>query len=393
MQGIATSVFLNSFGTTSVNQGITVKELKLQMLMPGSFNHNSINTGLDELQNKAYYLHYSQTGGSEQRFWFHTKPNLNILVNNALSEIKNERIESNIINLLERNCRNVSILKILIDPKGEVPEQKTLSLVILHPSLYRNGNRKFDDVITEIALRKGSTDRIYRNTILFLSVSSHGRLALYNEVKEYLACIKIEEEYRTTLEQDQKRELKTRIDEAERKMQRELVTAYGSIHKYSASKGIQTYEVRQFAESLDRQISINIYAKLKDEELLLESIGLNTLRKNNLLPVDGNPVQVTRVVEAFIRFDDKPMITDRSAVKDSLTKYCYNKQFAIASRSSKGWTQMFFGNTVPMFDVEDETYWLVSPADYEEWRKEKESAASDTSTVTKPAEPGGNGNI
>ena len=52
-QGISAAIFLNSFGSKGANQGITVKELKLQLLVPGGFNHNSINTSLDELHNKA----------------------------------------------------------------------------------------------------------------------------------------------------------------------------------------------------------------------------------------------------------------------------------------------------------------------------------------------------
>ena len=366
-QGVATAIFLNSFGSKGVNRGITVKELKLQLLVPGGFNHNSINTSLDELQNKAYYLYYSQTGASEQRFWFHTKPNLNILINNALSDIKTERIESQIVNLLEERSSKVTKIRTIVNPKADVPELKSPTLIIMHPKLSHNGNKELESAIREIALKRGNADRIYRNTILFLSASSKGKGSLYNVVREYLACKKIKDEYQTTLEQDQKAELKKREEEAYRKIQHELVTAYNEVHKYSASKGIATLELKQFADALDRQISTYLFDKLKEEEYLLESVGLNTLRKNNLLPEDGKPIQAIQVLEAFLRYDDKPMITSESAVQDSLKKYCYNKHFAIASKSSEGWTEMFFGETVPMFDVKDETYWLVSTADYKKW--------------------------
>ncbi len=368
-QGIATAIYLNSFGSKGVNKGITVKELKLQLLVPDGFNHNSINSSLDELQNKAYYLYYSQAGASEQRFWFHTKPNLNILVNNALSDIKNERIESQIINLLEEKALKVTKIKTIVNPKGDIPELKSPSLIIMPPSLPHNGNKKLESAIKEIALKKGNSDRIYRNTILFLSISSQGKAVLYGVIREYLACKKIKDEYQTTLEQEQKIELRNRTEEAQKKMQHELVTAYNQIHKYSAAKGVNTIELKQFADTLDRQISTNLFDKLKEEEYLLESVGLNTLRKNNLLPEDGKPIQAAQVLEAFLRYDDKPMIVDKSAIQNSLTKYCYNKQFAIASRSTEDWTKMFFGETIPMFDIEDETYWLVSSGDYENWLK------------------------
>ena len=385
-QGISATIYLNSFGSKGVNQGITVKELKLQLLVPGGFNHNSINSSLDELQNKAYYLYYSQSGASEQRFWFHTKPNLNILINNALSDVKNERIESQIINLLEEKRLKVTKIKTIVNPKGDVPELKSPTLIIVHPSLYHNGNKKLETYIKEIATKKGNSDRIYRNTILFLSISLQGKAALYNVIREYLACIKIKDEYQTTLEQDQKTELRNRTEEAQKKMQHELVTAYNQIHKYSATKGVNTIELKQFADTLDRQISTNLFDTLKEEEYLLESVGLNTLKKNKLLPEDSKPIQAAQVLEAFLRYDDKPMIVDKFAVQDSLLKYCYNKQFAIGSKSTENWTKMFFGETIPMFDVEDETYWLVSSGDYEKWSKNQAmpeeyisgAAASDT---------------
>ena len=379
-QGIATAIFLNSFGSTGVNRGITVRELKLQLVVPGGFNHNSINSSLDELQNRAYYLYYSQTGGADQRFWFHTKANLNILVNSAISEIKDDRIESEIIKILEDKSKRVSKFKLIVNPQGDIPEQKSPTLIILHPTLYKNGNRRFESAIENIALRKGNSDRIYRNTLLFVSVSNQGRASLYNIIREFLACKKIKEDYYSTLEPDQKSELNTRIVDTGERVQKELVTAYNQIHKYSGAQGRTTTEVREFKDAFDIQVSNIFWDKLRNEEWLLESVGHNTLRRNNLLPEDGKPLQATQVWEAFLRYDDKPMIANKSAVENSLLKYCHNRQFAIASKGTKDWTRMYFGSNVPMFDVEDETFWLVSSGDYESWKRsqETESASADS---------------
>ncbi|MBY5960245.1 DUF499 domain-containing protein [Membranicola marinus] len=375
-QGLATTIFLNSFGSTGVNRGITVRELKLQLVVPGGFNHNSINSSLDEMQNRAYYLYYSQTGGSDQRYWFHTKANLNILVNSAISEIKDDRIESEIIKILEDKSRRVSKFKLIVNPQGDIPELKSPTLIILHPALYKNGNRRFESEIENLALRKGNSDRIYRNTLLFVSVSNHGRASLYNITREFLACKKIKEDYYSTLEPDQKPDLNARIVDAAERVQKELVTAYNQIHKYSGAQGRTTTEVREFKDAFDVQVSNIFWDKLRNEEWLLESVGHNTLRRNNLLPEDGKPIQTKQVWEAFLRYDDKPMIANKSAVENSLVKYCHNRQFAIASKGSKDWTRMYFGSGVPMFDAEDETFWLVSPGDYQAWMRSQENVSS-----------------
>src|SRR5690606_25711292 len=54
---IASVILLNSFGSEGSNKGISVAELKLNLLAPGGFNHNSVNGALDQLENKAHYLY------------------------------------------------------------------------------------------------------------------------------------------------------------------------------------------------------------------------------------------------------------------------------------------------------------------------------------------------
>lgn len=174
-----------------------------------------------------------------------------------------------------------------------------------------------------------------------------------------------------------------------RNSQKELVTAYNQVHKYVAADGIRTIELRQFSDSFDRQISNNLFDKLTEDEWLLESVGFNTLKRNNLLPTEEVPVQTNAVLEAFLRYDDKPMIYNKSAIQESLAKYCYNKQFAIASKSYDGWTQMFYGSTVPMFSVEDETYWLVVPTEYEVWKKAQEESSSLPDVMPEEEKPSG----
>lgn len=366
-QGISTVVYLNSFGSEGVNRGISTKQLKLHMIMPNSFNHNIINGALDELQSRAYYLYYTQKAGSDQRYWYHTKPNLNILVNKMVNDIKLDRVESEIINLLENAKSSIRNFAVIINPETDIPEQYHPTIVILHPSIYKNGNGIFEKKIKAIASKKGNSDRIYRNTILFLSVSNQSKQELYGTVREYLACLRVKEEYATQLEGDQKKELQQRINDARSKINKDLTVAYNQISKYSASQDVSTLEMRDFAYDFPTQLSSKVYNKLIEEEWLLESVGYNALLRNNLVPEDGNPIMAKAVFDAFRRYDDKYMITGSDAVKESLSKYCYNGQFAIGAKKGDSWSRVFYKETLPYFDVEDESYWLLTTGDYEEW--------------------------
>ena len=43
----------------------------------------------------AHYLYYGTTGYTSKRYWFHTKPNINILINSAKNEVKKLDVHAN----------------------------------------------------------------------------------------------------------------------------------------------------------------------------------------------------------------------------------------------------------------------------------------------------------
>lgn len=361
-QSVASVILLNSFGSDGANKGIGVPEIKLQLLQPDSFNHNSINGALDELESSAYYLYYTQTGSSNKRYWYHTKPNINILINQAKADIKNIDIEAEILKRIKDKTRFIQLFNTLVDPSDDIPEQMRPTLIILSPK-YISGQNEIlgstKEIIERIATKKGNSERIYRNTILFLICSEIGFSKLENDVREYLSSQKINVDYHSQLEPEQRNELKRRLDEASKNIESSLVTAYSIVTKHSVKSGTSKLILKQYKESFENQINSNLITLLKDEEWLLESIGLNTLRTNNLLPSESLNVKAKDVYEAFVRYDDKPMITGIDAVSKSIAKYCYNGEYCIATGDGINFTKYFYQENVPFFDVNDATYWLV----------------------------------
>lgn len=392
-ESIASVALLNSFGTDGANRGVSIADIKLNLLEPDGFNHNSINGALDELESSAYYLYYAQTGANK-RYWFHTNPNLNILINQVKNDVQPTDIEAEILKRINEKSRAVQSFNVLVNPSGDVPEQTKLTLIILSPQ-YRadvNGIEKnTEDYIKRIATKKGNSERIYRNTMLFLTTSDYGLLQLMVAVKDYLACKKISDEYNSQLERDQKEDLRKKIDEASKQVDIALVNAYSTLLKYSVKNGFLTLIVKQFRETLDGQINNNVFTALKDEEWLLESVGLGTLRNNNLLPTVEQPIKVKDVYEAFIRFDDKPMITNSEAVQKSLNKYCGEGAYCIAFSDGNEFTKFYLKENVPFLEVNDTNYWLVDkslkPAQETVMPKPSPEPGGDGTTVITPPDP------
>jgi hypothetical protein len=362
-QSLASVILMNSFGSEGVNKGISVPELKLNLLTPGGFNHNSINGSLDELESSAYYLYYAQTGGAGKRYWFHTKPNINILINKAKTDVTVPEIHGEILRRVkDRSTNRLEVFTPIVDPSDDIPEQLKPTLVILSPKYVANPNEingNTRPVIEKLATKKGNGERINRNTMLFLVCSELGIGRLHSDVRDFLACQKIAQEYNTQLEKDQREELRKRTEDASRQTDTSIVVAYSIVLKHSSKNGISRLLLTQFRESLDNQINQNVLQLLKEEEWLLESVGLGTLRNNNLLPSLENPIRAKDVYEAFIRFDDKPMITGVDAVSKSLQRYCLNGEFCIAAGDGRAFAKFFLGESIPFFDVQDASYWLV----------------------------------
>lgn len=388
-KGIASVILLNSFGTDGANRGVSIPDIKLNLLEPSGFNHNNINGALQELEGVAHYLYYAQTGATK-RYWFHTEPNINILINQAKAEIEVKDVHAEVLKRLNDRSRLVNEFHVLVNPTGDVPEQTKLTLVLLHPHFHADESGVADDsrkFVEQIATKKGNSERIYRNTIIFLGPTSYGITQLSAAVKDFLACKKIMDDYASQLKPDAREDLRKKIEQSGKQVEVALVSAYSTVIKHSVKLGLQTVSLKQFKESLDTQINSNLPAQLLDSstEWLLERVGFNTLSRNNLVPSTDRSVKVKDVYEAFLRFDDKPMIKNQEAIRQSLAKYCYEGKICIAAGDGQTFTKYYVGESVPFLDVTDSTYWLLDPS-----QKPQETPTSTITSTDNP--PAGNQN-
>lgn len=374
-QGICATVMLGTFGRSGSNKGVSVKEIKLNVLRPDSFNHNSVNGALDALESTAHYLYYSSAGSDEKYYWFQVQPNINILINQTRKEFSREDVNAEILAKLRQHEHGITAFKTLINPDQDIPEQKKPTLIILSPEyLKENGNfnNETKEYIERMATKKGNSDRIYKNTLLFLVGNEQGYAHLKDTIQEYLACERVRNEYRGQLEADQKEDLKKRLNEASRKIDTNLVNTYVNIVKFSVKEGLKSLTVKIFKERIDYQVNSSITDHLIEEEWLIKGIGLNLLQTHNLFPTREKPVQVKKAYEAFLRFDDKPLIVNVEAFRNSVLRYCQNGAFALAAGDEDFYTNVWFKETPAFFDVEDESYWMVDPSEYETYRESAE---------------------
>jgi hypothetical protein len=360
-QGIAATLLMSSIGSSN-RKGLTIKEIKQCLIKPDSFNHNDVNAALNKLEGVAHYL-YSTASVGEKVYWFQTKPNVNILVNKAKSNITDNEVMTEIETRLRNANASSPKLKVLVNPSSEIPEQKSLTLVVLSPRYAiptGSGYGQAEQYIKNIALKKGNSDRIYRNTIFYLATSEAGLAVVKTKLQESLGCKKILDEYKGQLDKDQLTDVMKRSSEYDIEANKALIGAYSVVIRYSARNGFARYDLTSFANDLTVQIRSNMMEELVKENWILKSIGCRTLDVNNLMPAVGKPVKLNDIFEAFLKFDDKPMILGPETVTACANDNCQKGHFNIAqSTDGNVFKNIKHLTTMPFLDPTDENYWII----------------------------------
>ncbi len=357
-QGVATTVLLASIGGMR-NGGLTMKELKLCMLRPASFNHSYIDNAVGKLEQVAHYLYSSNI--QEKKLWFEARPNINILLNQAKADVRKPAIDAEINSRLTSALSHLSnFTKILINPTPDLQEVKGLTLAILStdyatPAQLSNA---VSNRIKAISTQKGTSPRVYRNTLVFLLCTDHGLTILADKVKDYLACRTILESTGTSLDPDQRTDLQSRSTTTSKEIETALVNAYTCAVKYSAHDGSTVCNIHPSATNFGSYLAEDVFNALVDEEWILKVIGRGPLSEAGLYPAPDKPVKVKDIYEAFLRYDDKPKITGPHAVEDCVAKYCKEGGFNVAYGQPGAFTDIKVKEHVFVRADEDDV-WIV----------------------------------
>lgn len=360
---VTTTVLMASVGSSS-QKGLSLKQLKLCLLKPDAFQHIDIDSTLNQLENIVHYMYRSSIGG-EQSYWFQSKPNINILINQAKGDVKEDEVNAEILRMVKHGVQNVAQVKVLVEPTGDVPEQKQLTFVVMHPKYAAaaggNISNSAKNAIRQMAQMRGSAQRVYRNTLLFLLCSEAGRAALSMKLREYLACDKIITEYGSQLDADQKKDVLERKRQSGQSANEQLIHAYNTVVK-CVRDDLQIQEIITFASEFAPQLTVNVLNELRENGMVLRRIGLNIINRNGLMPTVEKPVKVNDLYEAFLRFDDKPMILNADAITDTVNKYCEEGMWNVGTGAGEPYSRIYHQERVTFLNPQEDGYWLLDPS-------------------------------
>jgi len=365
-QGLAAAILLGSFGGQGGRSGFSSKDLKLACSRLG-LNWNYTDGAILELENRCFYLHTASAGSLGKRYWFGTKPTLNKLVVQYRQQSTGHDFSEEILEDLKSEARKGAgagtTWRVLVNPEEDLPEQKSLTLLILPPTLVwdENGNGKetIKKRVLDISARCGGKDRIYRNTLLFLAPTSRGLSKLRQAHRELAALEGVMSDYGDQLDEEQKEDLKKRLDTARRASLEALGPAY-TVAMRVRGQDVEAVTLADARHSFQEHLGYLWRTLVEDEEWILRRVGSVTLEACGLVPKEGG-LRLKDAVEAFLRFTDKPMVSAKEAVTAGLSQACQDGLVGIGRGASLGALQSRYCRQSVTLDPSEEGVWIIPP--------------------------------
>ena len=225
---VARTIFLGS--APSVKQmnlrGIETTRIRLGVIQPGE--HIAVfNDALTTLRDSLTYL-YSNTNAT--RFYYDTRPTLQKTAADRATLLNTQDVLDEVENRIRSSQRAESFKGIHIWPSSslDVPDEKSVRLVVLHPTKIHNQGNEESSALVEaqkILETRGESPRMFKNMLVFAAADSSIKMNLFEEVKMFLAWKSIEEDTEE-INLDQ-----TQIKEVQRNLKRHDDTISLRIHE------------------------------------------------------------------------------------------------------------------------------------------------------------------
>ncbi len=349
----ATTVFLYSF-SGGTEKGATVAEIKRSattMENPASV----VAEAVEQLKGKLFYL---QSIG--EKYYFSNQPNLNRIRLGKMENIKDEQVRDVERELLKGTLGG-SKLRIFLweEDSANIPDTEEHKLLVL--------KQKDSEVMKQILENKGSTPRIYRNTIFFLYPVEGERAAFTNAAKMKLACEAIANDKTIALSKDQKKENDKELKKAEsnlleaiRRLYR-MVSVPGKDGFKEIDLGIPTYgETKSLHEE--------VYEKLKLDGEILEIIAPLVLKEKYLVGKDY--VLTEQLCQALFRTPGETRPVNRAVLEESIKEGVRRGLFGLGELGEGKLTVRYFEKTPSVSFVDPEI--LIAENLCKEWEAQKE---------------------
>ena len=298
----------------------------------------------DALRRLAAAATYLYQDGN--RFWYSTQPTVTKLAEDRAEQLKREpdKVQQEIerrVRIDVRQTGDFSRVHPVPHSGQDVPDDLDARLVVLSPATPHVRNQSDSPAIQtaqEILETRGSTPRLFRNTLVFLAADKNRLQDLDEAVRRYLAWESIlQEKEALDLSPFQVRQAEEQKRSADTTVVARLPETYQWLLvpvQQSPHKSVEWQEIRLQGNGT---LAVRASKKLQNEELLITTLAGTRLRMElDRIPLwRGNHVEIRQLIEDFARYVYLPRLKKPSvlvaAVQDGLSLLSWEKEtFAYA---------------------------------------------------------------
>jgi len=296
---VSTTIFMTSFSGRG-ERGSSIRELKLSSITP-EIPSSVIDTVINELREKLFYL-------SDEGLFFTNQPNLNRLIISKEENIRPEEIEEEIKEIVEKSISAKGPLKTYLFPKfpKDIPDTPELKLIII--------DKEFPD--KEFLEKCGNSPRVYRNTLIFLTVDGHQRDAICSFVRKLLALEHVSKDKQLNLTEKQKKDLQNKLNFMKERIYEELRKYYRKIYLPS-KEGFEKHDLG-LPTLGENYLDKEIYEFLTSQGKILKKLAPQAIKEKYLK--DKNYIEIRKLYEAFLKTPGEIRILSPEILKESVVK-------------------------------------------------------------------------
>jgi len=399
---VARTIYLGSAPTaTAAHRGLEDRRVKLGCVMPGEVP-NVFGDALRRLAGTATYLY--QDG---PRYWYSTQPTVTKLAEDRAEQLSRDpdKVARELDERIRKDLRQQGIfsrIHPLPHTGHDVPDDTDARLVVLgaEQAYSKEPGSAAEKAATAILEYRGTSPRIYRNTLVFLAADKTRMQDLDEALRRYVAWESIlEEKEALDLSPFQVKQAETQKAAADSAVSARLPEAYQWLLVPVQTSPDVPVAWQSYRITGQDALAARASKKLKSEELYLCAFSATRLKMElDKIPLwRGDHVSIRQLVEDFARYIYLPRFRDSdvlmSAVQSGVEALTWEDNFAYAAAYDEGkgrYLGLEAGKTVSI--IVDDHSLLVKPEiarrQIDEDRKKRETEKEGEG---KGGQEGGNG--
>lgn len=388
---VARTIMLGSAPTSRSQsvRGIEASRIRLGSIQPGE-NISDFNDALNTLQISLAYLYSNPSG---DRLWYDTRPTLRKTVEDRMTQIASADVEFEIERRLRMLRRESPFDGLHICPTSslDVPDEENVRLVILRPiDTYKASSEKNKALIVaeDILNNRGSSPRVFRNTLAFVAPDSDMMNSLMQEARRYLAWKSVRDDSEDlNLDAAQNHETDNSLRRSNDTVELRIKEAYcwlivPYIDVNSDIKNVQWDKIR-ISGGTDTIVSKAAKKMIQNEALITKwAPSLLLMELNNLLWKDSNDIKIKVLWDYLCTYCYLPRLANVNVLFEAIKAgVSSNDYFAIAAgKDNERYLDLRMNQSIYEVNMSD---FLVKISVADKQLKEEQKSVEET---TKPDE-------